>query len=532
MHRNPHVIFLFLLFSLIGYNISVSAQTVSERIKQSYTTLHPHIIINDIEDITNGNFIEPYSQKIMTGLPPFRRISLISRPTSESNIGIEVWMPIENWNGRFLGTGTGGGAGYINFWALEIGLKRGFAVANTDMGTSPAAHEVYEYPERWKDFGYRATHEMTVVAKKFIKKYYGKEPLYSYFQGCSTGGQQALSEAQRYPDDYNGILAGAPANNRTHLHTMFLWCHALCNENPELMFSKKQLQKITEIVIQKNVGKDGGAPTDHFLTDPRTAVIDTEIFKSFLSEKQINILKKILNGPINPNTGERIYCSFPLNSEDKPSGQEYFQGKSAVNELLYPFIWAFGKDFDYRKFDFDKDLEKVDSILAPVLNANNPDLRPLKKNNGKIIMYTGTCDPIVPFPDAINYYERVIEQMGSLEETQTFFRYFIIPGMNHCSNGPGVNDFGQGFPTPPNPDKEQDILTLLMDWVERGNAPERIIATRYKDNSRKEIEMQRPVYPYPDFPHYIGGDPALPQNYKRETHPRNNVPISAKKYLK
>jgi feruloyl esterase len=168
-------------------------------------------------------------------------------------------------------------------------------------------------------------------------------------------------------------------------------------------------------------------------------------------------------------------------------------------------------------------------MLAPILNANNPDLLPLKKRNGKIIMYTGTCDPIVPFQDAVNYYERVVEKVGSLEETQDFFRYFIIPGMNHCGGGPGVNDFGQSFPTPPNPDREQDVLTLLMDWVERHEAPERMIATRYKDGT---VEMQRPVYPYPDFPRYKGGDPAKSRNYERVTHPRGNVPVPAGKYLK
>lgn len=486
-------------------------------------------VITSMEDITGGTFKEPYSQKEITGLPAFRRIAVVSHPVPESNIRIEVWLPAKNWNGRFLGTGNGGGAGSISYGALVSGLKRGFAVANTDMGTSPGAHLLYDSPEKWKDFGYRATHEMTVVAKKFIREYYGKEPLYSYFQGCSTGGQQALSEAQRYPEDYDGILAGAPANNRTHLHAMFLWCHALCNEDPSLMFTKEQLQKITEVVIRKNAGKDGGASTDNFLTDPRMAVADVNEFSSFLSAKQVEIVGKILNGPVNPVTGERIYCPFPPGSEDKPSGLEYFQGKSAVEGLLYPFIWAFGKEFDYRKFDFDRDMAKVDSMLAPILNANNPDLLPLKKRNGKIIMYTGTCDPIVPFQDAVNYYERVVEKVGSLEETQDFFRYFIIPGMNHCGGGPGVNDFGQSFPTPPNPDREQDVLTLLMDWVERNEAPERMIATRYKDGT---VEMQRPVYPYPDFPRYKGGDPAKSRNYERATHPRGNVPVPAGKYLK
>ena len=497
-----------------------------------YSGLHPNISINNIENVIDGRFvIDSTSNHIMDQLPSFHRVSLTSHPSSESNIGIEVWIPIDNWNGRFLGTGNGGGAGSIDYWALGAGLRRGFAVANTDMGTAPGAHLIYDYPERWKDFGYRSTHEMTLIAKKIIKQYTGKDPLFSYFIGCSTGGQQALSEAQRYPDDYDGIVAGAPANNRTHLHTMFLYCHSLCNQDGNLMFSQEQLNKIDEIVLKYNVGKDGGAPTDNFLTDPRIASIDINLFRSFLSEKQIEILSKIYNGPVNPRTGETIYCSFPLNSENKSLGQGYFQHESAVNGLLYPFIWAFGKDFDYQSFDFDRDMLKVDSILAPILNANNPDLKPLKNRNGKIIMYTGTCDPIVPFQDAVNYYERVVNEIGNLTETQDFFRYFIIPGMTHCGGGPGVNEFGQFLAQSECMDCNQDILTLLIDWVENNKVPEQIIVTKYKENSKQEIEMQRPVYPYPDFPVYKGGNPKYPQSFKRGTHKRGCVPTPAKRYL-
>ncbi len=495
------------------------AQSVLDEEGERYMALHPGIVITHMEDVMDGKFVDPSSQKVLTGLPPFRRIALIARPVPDSDIRIEVWMPIKNWNGRFLGTGNNGGAGRMNYDALRSGLDMGFAVANTDMGTSPAARLVYDYPERWKDFGYRATHEMTVIVKKFIQEYYQETSFYSYFQGCSTGGQQALSEAQRYPEDYDGLLAGAPANNRTHLHVMFLWCHALCNEDAELMFTQEQLRKITEIAIRKNAGKDGGAPTDNFLTDPRMAVVDFEDFASFLSERQIEVLKKIMSGPVNPVTGEQIYCPYPVNSGDKPLGQAYFQSESAVYNQFYPFVWAFGKDFDYRQFDFDQDMAKMDSILAPLLNANDPDLNPLKERNGKILMYTGTCDPIVPFLDAIHYYERVVKEVGSLEETQDFFRYFIIPGMGHCGGGPGMNSVAK------------DMLAALMNWVERNEAPEYVIATRYKEGSKGVVEMRRPVFPYPDFPEYVGGNPAMPQNYKRVAHPRGNVVVPAERYL-
>lgn len=484
------------------------------------------------ETVTEGTFTDTYYQQVFDGLPPFRRVAAVLHPVPGSNIGVEVWMPVDGWNGRFLGTGNGGGAGKIGYSNMVNGLKRGFAVANTDMGTAPAAHLHHNNPEVWKDFGYRATHEMTVFAKQVIEVYYGKAPAYSYFQGCSTGGQQALSEAQRYPDDYDGILAGAPANNRTHLHAMFLWCHALGRGDESCTFTDECLQQMAEAAVEKNRGHDGGAPTDRFLTDPREAVVPWEVLDTLLTPRQRDVWKKLADGPVNPRTGDRIYCPFPLNSEDKPLGPAYFRRRESHDELFYPFIWAFGENFDCRKFDFDTDMAFVDSLLAPVLNANNPDLEALKQRGGKIIMYTGTCDAIVPFQDAVHYYERVIQEMGGLQAVQEFFRYFIVPGMTHCGGGPGVNEFGQGILPQPHPNEEQDVLALLMKWVEQGMPPDRILATRYMDDGSGRVEMQRPLYPYPQFPVYQGGDAAEPGNYKPMPRARGNVPAPADRYVK
>lgn len=458
-------------------------------------------------------------------------VSIISKPTPSSNIGIEIWLPKEKWNERFLGTGNGGGGGKINRGLLSAGVRRGFAVANTDLGTSPDANSVIAYPERWADFGYRATHEMTVISKYIIEKYYQRAPKYSYFMGCSTGGQQALMEAQRFPEDYNGIIAGAPANNRTHLHASFLWNYIATNKEPDSHFEPEQLNQITAAVLKINVGKDGGAPTDNFLTDPRLAV-DCGCLDTILSKKQIEAMKKIYAGPGNPITGEKIYTSFPLASENEQTALNLQQGNGA-QDLFYQFKWLWGADYDLLNFDFNKDMKRMDRKLGPVLNANNPDLKPFMKRGGKLIMYTGTYDPLVPFQDAVNYYERVIEKQGKLEKTQTFFRYFLIPGMAHCGGGPGLNDFGQNLPSDFPLDEERDILTALINWVEKGKAPQKMIVTSYNEGKReKGIRLRRPVFPYPEFPHYTGGDPVLPSSYKAETHERGKVLKPARKYLK
>jgi feruloyl esterase len=434
--------------------------------------------------------IEDYSDHL--------RVAVLSQPTSESNIRIEVWLPKGNWNGRFLGTGNGGGGGSINRDILSAGIKRGFAVANTDLGTSPDAGSVIAFPERWADFGYRATHEMTVIAKQVIEKYYHRAPEYAYFIGCSTGGQQGLMEAQRFPDDYDGIIAGAPANNRTHLHISFLWNYIETNKEPGLHFQQEQLDRITSSVSKNNAGKDGGSPNDNFLTDPRLAVQDCGCLDTVLTKRQIEAWKKIVAGPVNPVTNEPIYTAFPVGSENEGGGLGYQQDLQQARSLFYPFNWVWGADYDFLSFDFNKDVEKMDSILAPILNATNPDLSLFKEREGKLLMYTGTSDPLVPFQDAANYYEQVIAAQGSLEETQLFFRYFLIPGMAHCGGGPGLNEFGQNLALHSPLDEEHDILTALMHWVEKGKAPAKLIATSYKEgNPEKGIRLSRPVFPFP-----------------------------------
>jgi feruloyl esterase len=251
---------------------------------------------------------------------------------------------------------------------------------------------------------------------------------------------------------------------------------------------------------------------------------------TILNPGQQEVLENIYRGPVNPVTGEAIYTSFPLGSEYIGSGLLLQQSVSAKS-LFYQFFWLWGTNVDLLSFDFDKDVARMDSILAPILNANNPDLNPFKKKGGKLLMYTGTADPLVPFQDAVNYYDRVIAAQGSLNTTQSFFRYFLIPGMEHCGGGPGLTDFGQGLPMRSVLSEEQDILTALMSWVEKGKAPDKMIASRYKKDSN-EVEASRPVFPYPQFPHYMGGDPSLPSSYNPEVHERGLVTVPADQYLR
>ena len=485
--------------------------------------------ITEVQHITSGEFIFP-DGKCINGLPRFYRVAVKLMPTSSSDINAEIWLPENNWNGRLLGTGNGGGAGGIIYWALANGIQQGYATANTDLGTSPNANCVVGIPERWADFGYRATHVMTAAAKKIIEVYYNRPARYAYFRGDSTGGQQALMEAQRYPKDYNGIIAGVPANNRTLLHTAFLWNLKALNQEPESALLPEQIALLTKAMVAKRTEKDGGAREDNFFSDPRSCDIELDsLLKDIpLKEHQIAALKKIYSGPVNPRTGEQIYTPIPYGSENSPSGLLYQQDPDRCPDtLLYLFRWVFGNNFDWKQFDFDRDLDVLQQRLAPILNANNPDLGELKKAGGKILMYSGAADPLVPYQDALNYYERVIEAQHGLEPTQEFFRYFLVPGRCHGEEGsPGFSSISSGI-------EGESLLSAMVSWVEEGKAPDRLMATAYQDGSpSKEITAVRPVYPYPKFAEYAGGDPSLTSSYKAVEHPRGKVIKPADRYLR
>lgn len=522
------VSFLFLLLWIPG----AKGKTMDDAINEIKSINLPGVTIIDVQDVPAGNFTIP-GKKTITNLPSFIRVAFISKPTQESNIHIELWLPKENWNGRFLGTGNGGGAGSIVYGALCSGLLRGFATANTDMGTSPGAFKIAGQLEKITDFGYRSTHEMTTASKAILELFYKKPAHHAYFFGCSTGGHQALMEAQRYPGDYNGIVVGAPGNNRTHLHASFVWnLQAVNPVNGGTPISQKKMAFLAKLLIGNSNGKDGGAPDDNFLTDPRRCKFDPKILPqcpdgihtdSCFSAAEVATLKKLFDGPVNPRTGERIYTGLPLGGTylEKPTG------------AMFILNWAFGDKFDYTKFDFDHDMVKLDSILAPLVNANDPNLEEIKKLGGKILMYSGTFDQLVPFQDALNYYERVIKKQQGLKNTTDFFRYFLIPGMSHCSGGPGLTDFGQQLSLNVPLDREHDLMTAMIDWVENKIPPDKIIASTFNCcDSINKFRLQRPVFPYPKLPDYRGGEAKNPESFKSKDHIRGGVQTPAQIYLK
>jgi len=478
--------------------------------------------ITDIEFKEAGEKWYSVDGILMRPLPPRCNVNLLIKPTEESFIRVVVSLPSDNWNGKFLGTGNGGAAGSIVMQSVNAGVSRGFATANTDMGTSLDFGDMFGKKERLIDFGHRATHLMGVAAKEVIKAFYGKAPEYSYFVGGSTGGQQSLMEAQRYPEDYDGIVAFSPAYNRVNLHQAFVWDLLSTCDNPEKLFSVELAHKVHETVLKKFVKKCGGAEGDNFISYPGKAhfspddVEDT--FKELnLTEAQKDVLRKVYSFPNIPGTNDKIYVPQPIGCEVALLTLPYI--KDGFYALLgFLQRWAFGDKFDYTKYDFSSDYLKMVDMLRGDLDATSPDLSAFKAHGGKLILITGSTDCLIPYTDGKNYYESAVKANGGLENTTDFFRYFHVPGLGHCSGGQGLQEVGSNIALASVPlDSEHDALEALIEWREKGKAPEMLLPVGFKDEDMKnEVDMERPVYPYPYETEYIGGDRKKKESFRKK----------------
>ena len=505
----------------------------SDDVKKRYLN---HLNKLEIEngEITEIKFLEATKSPLsfegmaMNDIPARCEVYATLKPTKNSDIKIVVGLPLENWNNRFLGTGNGGGAGSLVMQDVNAGVARYFATANTDMGTAPW-DKCVNNPDRWEDFGHRATHLMTKVGKQITEAFYGKKIKHSYFKGGSTGGCQALQEAQRYPEDYDGIVAFCPAYNRVNLHQAFIWdWHVMCSD-PASRFTPEQILAVKNRVIELFAEKSGSAKGDEFLSYPgKIDFKPDDVFTVFdglgLTERQLETLKNVYSFPKNPQTGKEIYVPQPLGCEAQVLGLSYIED-GFIGMLGFLQSWVFGNDYDYKKYDFEKDYLTMVERLRDKCDATNPDLTPFKSHGGKLILITGTADCLIPYTDGKAYYESAVQTNGGLEKTTEFFRYFHIPGLGHCSGGPGLQEVGNllGLPCIPC-DKEHDTLEALIAWVERGEAPETLLPVALKNsteatavgfdknvptpiiNGGREIDYERPVYPYPYETEYIGGD--------------------------
>jgi hypothetical protein len=522
----------------------------------------PGAVVTAAQSVTSGTFNTPPGCTtgspgctMNTGLPAFCRVAGTATPTSDSIINFEVWIPTdESFNGKYEQVGCGGFCGSITYSgpnysgpnssaSLVSAIKRGYAGAATDDGSQAAGQPTFAlgHPEKIVDFGYRALKETTDKSKAIIKAFTGKGPRHSYFNGCSDGGREALMEAQRFPEDFDGIIVGSPANFWTHLLAGNVWNEQALLDDPASYIPSALLPVLSNAARAQCAGQDGGVKTDLFLNDPRDCRFDPASVQcvpgqdptTCLSAAQVTAARKIYRGPRNPQSGELIFPGYEPGSEANPSNwPNWIVGASrAVDLSMSPgqaLHLAFGNgffadfvfqsaNFDFRTLNFTSDVDFADDELGAILNSTNPDLRPFKAHGGKMIHYVGWADSAIAPINSVNYYNDVTAELsgkahrdhdgGRLEETQEFYRLFMVPGMAHCTGGDGPNGFGNGSSIAPVVDADHDLLKALERWVEQGVAPEKIIATHYVNNNPASgVQFQRPLCPFPQVARFKVGD--------------------------
>jgi feruloyl esterase len=486
----------------------------------------PDTTVTSAQLIAAGAFLPPANMapwlagdpSFYKRLPAFCRVTAVAKPSSDSEIKIEVWMPATGWNGKFRGQGNGGFAGEIDYHSLGLAISQGYASAATDTGHAADGTDAtwaLGHPEKIIDFAYRAIHEMTVVGKATVKAFYGDAPRRAYFANCSNGGRQALMEAQRFPDDYDGILAGAPANYWTHLLASALYDAQTTTSDPASYIPASKVPAIAKAVNASCDAKDG--VTDGVLNDPRQCHFDPASLlcksgdsDSCLTGPQVSALKKLYQGAHDSN-GRVVFPGFLPGSEDGQGGWGlWITGSAPGKSLLFAFGYGYfadmvyGKaDWDYKKTSLDDAVAASDEKFSAVLNSTASDMTAFKAHGGKLIIYHGWNDAAISALNSINYYDSVGGKMG-LAERDSFLRLFMVPGMQHCGGGPGPDVFGQGGSSPVN-DAQHNIYLALEQWVEKGTAPSSVIASKLASGgSPGAVQETRPLCPFPQSAKYKG----------------------------
>src|SRR5580765_8261617 len=365
-------------------------------------------------------------------LPAFCRVAATVKPTTDSDIKVEVWMPASAWNGKFEAVGNGGWAGTISYPAMAQAIARGYATTSTDTGHStPGGSFALGHPERLTDYAWRSEHEMTVEAKSIVNTFYGNAPTRSYFNGCSTGGRQALTEASRFPDDFDGIIAGAAANPKTHLDTWRIWMGLETLKDPATRIPKEKYPAIHQAVLAACDALDG--LKDGLISDPTSCHFDPQVMAckegdgaGCLTPKQVQSVKTIL-GPAKTRTGEVIFPSYQPGTE--LAWGLLIGGPDPYDTALDQFRYMVFDDpkWDWRTFDVDRDMAKADQKLKGLLTAIDPkSLGAFFGHGGKLLTYQGWSDQDISPLASINFYKSVGGELGDSAVSKSM-RLFMVP---------------------------------------------------------------------------------------------------------
>lgn len=463
--------------------------------------------------VAANSYVPAGSSAPIQNLAAFCKITGQARPTSDSLINFEIWVPKEGWNGKFVTTGNGGYSPAMKPNDMANALRQGYATIGGDTGHQVADGNDFfwgvGHTEKIRDWGTRSVHAITVPGKAIVAQLQGRAITRSYYYGCSTGGHQGYAEVQQYPEDFDGVIAGAPGSNRTALNAEFLWRflanHATGNNTTPIL-SNAKVSLITSRAVAACDALDG--VTDGVIADPRACTgaafsVDAMLCTgaendSCLTADQIAAVKKVYQGPRNARTGAQIYPGQLVGSES--GWPSYWSGTAPARSDFWA-LWAFDNpQWNWWNFDWDRDYTFAQSRLGPLVDQVNPDISAFKARGGKLITFHGWADAVVSPQDTIAYYEQVKTAQGGAS-LDGFFRLFMAPGMGHCSGGTGPVAFGQegGYITNPTP--ANDILMALDQWVDKGVAPDSIIASKLVNGA---ATATRPLCPYPRKAIYKG----------------------------
>ncbi len=495
-----------LAIAALAVSASADAATCEELSRLSL----PNTTITSAQPVAAGAFVPPVQARSrganpFADLPAFCRVAATLTPSSDSDIRIEVWLPeprasspeSRGWNGKLQAVGNGGWAGNISYAAMAAAIRRGYATVSTDTGHStPGGTFAYGHPEKLIDYAYRSEHEMTLTAKAVVRALYGSAPSKSYFNGCSTGGRQALVEATKYPDDFDGIIAGAAANPKTHLDAWRMWAAHLQLKSEEDRVPPEKFPLVHQAVLAQCDALDGVKdglienPTQCRF-DPAPIVCKPGGTADCLTPRQAAVAKALM-GPAKTSSGKEVFPGYAPGTE---LGWSFLLGSNEpysnpVDD--YKYIVFRNPDWDWRTFDLDRDLAVSEKNAAGLLTAVSEDLRAFTRHGGKLLLYHGWSDQQIPPLASVNFYRNVTPKSakGSV-------RLFMVPGMGHCAGGEGPNTF--------------DMVPALEQWVEHDQPPSRIVASHLTGG---KVDRSRPLCAYPQVARYKGtGDINEAENF-------------------
>jgi len=422
----------------------------------------------------------------------FCRVAATLRPSTDSDVHIEVWMPVTNWNGKFQAVGNGAFNGTIAYGAMITALGRGYATSSTDTGhTGGSASFALGHPEKVIDFGWRAVHEMTVTSKKIIAAYYDAAPKFSYWNGCSAGGRQAMKEAQRFPADFDGIVAGAPGLDWTGRAAQAVFVAQALQQNEAGRLSPATRQQLHTAVLAACDSLDG--VKDGVVEDPKRCTFDPGVLEckgaedaSCLTPAQVQTARMLYSPQVNPRTKREI-AGLERGSELGWTDLGWSASARATGLDQFRFLVFKDPGWDVGRFNFAADIVRADDVDNDTINALDADLRPFIDRGGRLIQYHGWSDPQISPGNSVQYYQRVLAALGGPGKVQGSYRLFMAPGMGHCGGGEGPNTF--------------DMIGALEQWVEHSKAPDQVIASHAASGN---VDRTRPLCPYPQVAAYRG----------------------------